>query len=167
MKKIILALSLVFVLCSVGAAEIKNSPDGFRGIKWGEPPAKLGARDKLGEVEVMSAYTRQGDEMSIGEAELNEIRYMFVQDRLFLGVVIEAKNKFNCDRLREAMISGYGEPSDDETDDALWWIDDAVTICYQYDRDEESAIVYINSKKMLEKFEAAEKQLAEEAAKDF
>lgn len=165
MKKVILALSLVFALCSAGAAEIKDSPDGFRGIKWGDPPAKLGAREKLGEVEVLSTYTRKGDKMSIGEARLNEIRYLFVQDRLFLGVVIEAKEKLNCDKLMDALTARYGKPVDDGAENALRWIDDALNISYMYDRSEETAIVHIHSKKMFDKFEAAEKQLAE-AAKD-
>lgn len=59
MKKSLLAILAAPILCSAGAAEIKNAPDGFCGVKWGDPPSALGARDKVEENSSLSTYIKK------------------------------------------------------------------------------------------------------------
>lgn len=80
MKKILLALLIIFAFCSISTATIKDSPDGFRGIKWGDPPSALGARIKTGDGQFSITYEKKGDKLSIGSAKLKSIRYKFLQD---------------------------------------------------------------------------------------
>lgn len=131
MKKTLLAVFAALILCSAGAAEI-NAPDGFRGVKWGDPPSALGVRDKVEENSSLSTYIKKGDNMSFGGAQVKEIEYTFVRDRFFAAAAITVKNRRNCGELKDALIAEYGAPQLDEEEKAVWTCD-VVTIYYKYD----------------------------------
>lgn len=132
MKKTLLAIFTILVFCSASAAEIKNSPDGFRGVKWGDPPSALGDRDKVEGTPLLSTYIKKGDALSFGDAEVKEIEYTFVRDRLFAAATITVKYKRDCDRLKDALVAEYGTPSLDEKEKTVWKLD-TITIYYKYD----------------------------------
>lgn len=166
MKKVILALSLVFFLCSISTAEIKDSPDGFRGIKWGDPPSALGERVKIAVGRFVSFYTKDDEQMSIGVANLKSIEYVFIQDSQLSHVIIYAEGADNCTKLREAMIARYGTPLQTSQTKNLWG-DKKNSISFEYDTDTKNAEVYIISSKMINKLNALKKQEAEQGVKDF
>lgn len=166
MKKILLSILLILVFCSISAAAIKDSPNGFRDIKWGDPPTKLGERTKIEIGKFHTFYTKTRDKMSIGAADLVSIDYTFLQDRELMSVLIVAKEYYNASYLKDTMIARFGEPVTSEMD-RCFWQDDDVYINYLYFADINMAHVYLASKKFLDKSSAIEKQAIEQGAKDF
>ena len=88
-------LLIIFVATPVfGLPSFQNSPDGFRGIKWGDPPSTLGNYESLsGNDEYMKIYTRPDDKMRLGEVRLYNIYYIFYLDR-FMGIHITTVSEY-------------------------------------------------------------------------
>lgn len=166
MKKVVLALSLVFILCSISTAEIKDSPNGFRGIKLGDPPSALGTREKVEADGFVSLYEKKDDKMAIGVTDLASIRYLFLQDRLLMAIFIKTGGRSNSDQLRDTAIARYGEPAKNAPDDCLWF-DDNVIIGYKYDKYENVAELVIYSKEIYDRYNAVKKLVIEQGVKDF
>jgi hypothetical protein len=95
MRKTTLVLFMVLVLTlSLGAFAFQNEPEGFRGLKWGDPPTenmtKLSRLD-LSPLSDSGTYRIfEGENLQIGGAELERIEYRFYKGQL-LGVFIETK----------------------------------------------------------------------------
>lgn len=109
MKKIIICLALILAIASPIFA-FSNSPDGFRGIKWGEPSTSLGERKLVtGPPDYIKCYKKPEDKMSLGEIPLYEISYMFCEDRL-IQVTIRTRSEYYSD-LKQLLTGRYDEPS--------------------------------------------------------
>ena len=106
---------LMFALCSIVASAYDNEPDGFRNIQWGTHIRDLPSM-QLMEVrsDPMSAlkykvYQRTGDNPHAGGFNLKAY-YMFYDDRFF-GVTMPMRGgKQKFDKVKETLISRYGEP---------------------------------------------------------
>ena len=110
-KGLILAVVLVLAL-SLGAFAFQNEPEGFRGLKWGDPPGedmKVNRIFKLyqDKLDMIIWYTRQGDELKIGGAKLEGIYYGFYKNK-FMRVEIETED---YELLREVLYLKFGEPT--------------------------------------------------------
>lgn len=120
MRKSCLAvvMILIFATSAMGNRYMKNSPLGFRGVKWGDPPSALGDRMQISK----NIYVRIGDEMNIGGAKLTAILYVFWDER-FLGVNVYAdKGQFLA--LLNALIAQFGKPmKPDKYDEEYVWQD--------------------------------------------
>lgn len=86
MRKGVLVVVLILAL-SVGVFAFQNEPDGFRGLKWGDPPGKDMKIYGFGRDFDITIYTRRNDKMQIGDAELRSIYYVFYEGR-FMAVEI-------------------------------------------------------------------------------
>jgi len=89
-KILLLAIVLIFLITGMGLA-FQNEPDGFRGLKWGDPP---GEDMKCVGEDIVHYYTkyyeRKGDKLQLGAAKLESIQYIFYKNQ-FILVSIETK----------------------------------------------------------------------------
>jgi len=110
MKK---ALSLVLVLLlalSVGAFAFQNEPEGFRGLKWGDPPQSVKDMSYCPYADRdfdITIYERVNDKMQIGGAELRSIRYLFYENR-FMAVEIKPDFINEYDKLKDVLLLKFG-----------------------------------------------------------
>lgn len=169
MKKTLLAILLIFAFCSVGAAAIKDSPGGFRGIRWGQSPAALGKNavglQMSGDVR---GYLRTDDNLKIGGANVESIRYAFWENK-FLQVIIKAKGVMNGQLLKAAMIARYGQPDiqSDSADYSYLWLDDKAFIKYTYDAGASEATASIASTRLMQAMIDRQESEAKRGIKDF
>ena len=162
-KGLVLVLVLVLAL-SLGAFAFDNEPEGFRGLKWGDPPAEDMEYFK-NPFEI--CYTLPYDKMSIGNAQFYMIIYVFYQDR-FLGTGLYFEAKENYDLLEIICKERYGEKELQEGFYTLDWVGQKSYITLYYDIVEEKGVLVLNSKVItLEKFEADKKKEAEKAEGDW
>jgi len=114
---------LSFVVGLFGCAQKSTSgfkpnsePDGFAGIKWGTPFAEV--KPDLVEsksisdpaepnVKIKVYYTRKGDPLRLGEAQLDKIEYVFWRGK-FAEARINATGPENFDRLKKFLFEKYG-----------------------------------------------------------
>jgi len=109
MKKINLSLIVVllfmFALASITQA-FQNEPEGFRGIKWGDPPGEeMEYRIKIG-TDNLVQYERKNDKLKIGGAKLESIEYQFYKGQ-FMGVWIETQ-RGNHEPLEDVVKLNFG-----------------------------------------------------------
>lgn len=141
MKKISFAILLIFVFCSVAFAAIKDSPDGFRGVKWGDKPTALGASKLEEEAYGIQIYTRHKEKLKIGEANLTEILYFFNEEK-FICVTIESKGSNNIKALKTALTLRYGEDFIESPHGELIWGDwNAMVVLQTPEKDTASVLI--------------------------
>ena len=111
MKKTIgLLIILLLLSVSVQAGTDPNRWDGFRDLKWGANINDMNDPNMTfrESYEGVKIYVRSGDKLSIGDAELETINYIFYKDRFFtLG--IRAKGHTNFTALKDALFAYYGQ----------------------------------------------------------
>ena len=97
-------------LLSVNSFAFQNEPDGFRGIKWGTNILELQGMTHVrtdssyGGVEF---YTREGDDLRFGDAQLERIEYAFWKGK-FASVWIHSMGYANWLDLHDATIAEFG-----------------------------------------------------------
>ncbi len=113
---------LVFVMgifgCPQQPASFKpnSEPDGFAGIKWGTEFSEVKS-DMLESrsvsnpsepnVKIKIYYIKKGDNLRMGEAQLDNMEYGFWKGR-FAEVEIAATGLENFDRLKKFLFEKYG-----------------------------------------------------------
>lgn len=111
MKKTIgLLITLSLLSGSVYAGTDPNRWDGFRGLKWATNIKDLNDPNMIlmesrNEVRI---YMRSNEKLSIGDAQLVGIGYMFYKDRFFT-LAIKAKGDTNFTALKDAVFAYYGQ----------------------------------------------------------
>lgn len=94
MKRIAVVAILVVVLLSLGTAfAFENEPEGFRELKWGDPPTEDMELVKRFEDPDVCWYRRPNDELEIERARIEQIAYGFYENRLW-RVHITAEHDF-------------------------------------------------------------------------
>lgn len=168
MKKALLAVLAVLVFCSAGMAAIKDSPAGFRGVKWGQPPSALGESTVLLIDGATSAYSKNGDKLKIGDTDLTYIIYVFWENK-FMMAIIQTEGLNNGDALRAALLARYGEPRQKlgvlKSDYA--WGDENAMITYTYDTGESKSRVAIASTPIFNAKRERDEAAAQKGSKDF
>jgi len=165
MKKV-LSLVLVLVLAlSVGAFAFQNEPEGFRGLKWGDPPTE--DMKFLLDSDDMKAYTLPDDKMYLGDVTLYRIAYMFYEGR-FTSVGIYYNGEDNYNLLETICKERYGEQEIDEGFYEMRWDSQKSFVILAYDYVDEDGYLAIGSTPLtIEKMEAQKKKEAEKAAGDW
>ncbi len=89
-KGLLLVLVLILAL-PLGAFAFQNEPDGFRGLKWGDPPTE--DMEYFDTIEGNQSYVLFEEKNSFGDVELEQIFYVFYGDpgRFFQDVIIQGK----------------------------------------------------------------------------
>jgi len=132
-----------------------SEPDGFREIKWGTNISTLGEDMKhqydlkeYGFVGV-EAYTRTGDVLTLGRAELKGIEYAFVGKK-FSSVIINTKDFENWNRLKQATFEKFGKGfQSDISKEEYEWKGKATRVALSYDETFGKATLFIASKSYL------------------
>ncbi len=165
MKKV-LVLAVVLVLAlSAGAFAFQNEPDGFRGLKWGDPPSEK--MEYLDDSVGSKRYTLPDDKMSIGSAEFWMITYKFYEGRFFL-VSLYFDGEDNYDLLETICRERYGREELEEGFYELSWLGQNTSITIYYDIAEEGGFLMLNSTVILsEQFDDEKKKEAEKAEGDW
>ena len=129
---LVLTVTLTTVL-SVSSLAYQNEPYEFRGIAWGTPITELLNMVPVLQGADLTAYTREGDKMRIGNAELNKIHYIFYKGE-FYCVHVGFEGLSNFDALTEIFIREYGRPPERQyTDRHYHWEGDRTSISLDYD----------------------------------
>ncbi len=113
MKKTI-SLLIIFaaVTFSNNSFAFQNEPDGFRGIKWGTKIETLKDMTKKLQQGDRILYTRNNDKLQIGNAELDDVVYVFWKDK-FISVMITTKGFSNWIALKDEAFKQFGKGSQD------------------------------------------------------
>lgn len=109
MKKLFLALVAVLLVSTIAYAEYDppwfkdKEPDGFRGIKWGTELNAIGGMRVIGEQDggIIKVCVRDKNRLRFGSAKLNEILYIFWNDKLW-AVYMTTSGYKNAQRLKKA-----------------------------------------------------------------
>jgi len=108
----------------------QNEPDGFRGLKWGDPPSEDMEYCRFLDSDFdITTYERWKDEMQIGGAELDDINYSFYKGR-FMAVEIEPGYD-NYDALKDVVMLKFGDGTvikKDLYNEKIVWSGDLATI---------------------------------------
>ena len=183
MRKVIVIVILAFflVLLTTGVMAFDNEPDGFRGLKWGDPPGKHMRPFTTYAHFGVRIYERPFDKMKIGGAFLKSISYHFFEDR-FMEVVIypeggdysDAWKRENYDALKNVVFLKFGNEviikNDEFTEQTLWLGEKATVILRRHLENDSLALVIYSTEiqKEAERKEEEEKRKAvEEGLEDF
>jgi len=112
-----LALTLTIILLfltslfTITSFSFENEPDGFRGIKWGTNISTLRGMTYVATQKFpggIKVYTRQGDNLEIGGANLESISYGFWGEK-FLMAIATTKGFSNWQPLQKATFAKFGK----------------------------------------------------------
>ena len=124
----------------------ENEPTGFRGIEWWTHISKLPEMNLLDDKDAVRLYVRDGDPLEIGDAKLQDIWYVFVNDR-FSKVIITYTSDSNHEALKRTLFGafGAGHPLTAEG----WqhhWLGVRVRIIMEYDKASGLGTLELNAK---------------------
>jgi hypothetical protein len=108
---------------------IKNRPEGWNEITWGDPPESLGkARKFLGEIpEFGTQYTIKNELLFFDNAKIEKIKYYFNDNKLTIIEFI-FKGTEGKEILRSA-VEKFGSPQfNGINDDIFAWFDDVICV---------------------------------------
>lgn len=104
-------VALIFAVCCVAHTEEdatkEETWEGFRGLKWGQVIQEGEEFTKVDTDGDIDAFTRKGDKLTIGTANLKSIVY-FVYDTRLMSVQIKAQGKQTFEYLKSTLASKYG-----------------------------------------------------------
>lgn len=122
---------LTFLLVGTGFA-FENEPDGFRGLKWGDPPTNemIYHRNLLGVGET-KVFTRPNDEMYIGNIQFDLIAYLYDKSERFTMAVLLFSEEKKFDLLKNACRERFGIETKKEPHQLTWrGLKTAVVLAY-------------------------------------
>ena len=149
---------LVFVVGIFGCTQKSASrfkpnsePDGFAGIKWGTGFSEV--RSEMVEsrsfsnptepnVKIKIYYTRKGDSLKMGEAQLDKIEYVFWKKK-FAETRINATGPENFDHLKKFLFEKYGTIT--KFQGAYSWEGSVTRIALRYDESAKTCLLTIGS----------------------
>jgi hypothetical protein len=108
------------------ANTFQNEPDGFRGIKWGEPfdnysgsMNKIRFDDSYGGI---TFYARNDDNLNIGSGVVDNIEYGFWQGTFFVAVIYTS-GFTNWQGVHNSLVEKFGYPyqSNKYIRNYNWW----------------------------------------------
>lgn len=129
MKKVLIAMILALAICTAASANksMKNSPDGFRGIKWGDPISALGKTAQMVEenkVDETKFYIKTDEDLTLGGASLSAIAYVFWREQ-FATVMIRCKSPSEFEALKAVAVERFGTPvKPNRFIESYGWLDD-------------------------------------------
>jgi len=152
MIRIVLSLlvSILFLVsCATDTATITVQTDeveveGFRGIEWDTPLEKIKSDMVLvgkNEDKELEWCNRKGEDLSIGEAKMESIHYVFYQD-LFFRISMIARGADNYKALRDHFIAGYGK-ADSSTEYSYTWNFEKTRIMFGYNPSTEVSLLIL------------------------
>jgi hypothetical protein len=81
--------------------------NGFRGVKFGTPLSSFQGLELIRDTSATKTYKKANDDLKIGEVQLEQIRYHFVDDK-FMGVSLFTKEESDGEALLVVFELAYG-----------------------------------------------------------
>ncbi len=132
-----------------------SEPDGFAGIKWSTEFSEVKSdmvelRSVINptepDVKIKIYYTKKGDNLKIGEAQLDKIEYGFFRGK-FAEVQITATGPLNFNHLKKVLFEKYGTV--DKPVQGLYpWNGSVTRIALRYDEPTKTSSLTISSTKI-------------------
>lgn len=160
---LVLALSLISTV-AIASANL----DGFRGIKWGDPPAKLGPHKPSIAKGGKQCFERVGEKLQLGDAQLHKVLYCFRENRF--DYVIADSDRRNSKALKKVALQAFGTPSLDISSYAHWSLPGGVDIGWfgKTGKAGEFSVLLLSSSTIDKEIDARKKEEKRQAArKDF
>ncbi|MEA1965190.1 MAG: hypothetical protein U9O41_08755 [Candidatus Aerophobetes bacterium] len=171
MKKLAIATLIILAVLTNTALAFQNEPDGFRGLKWGDPPGEeLKFLTKLDEW--MMGYRNPIDKLKLGDAHFYMILYQFYSPpnadvKKFMSVALYFKDKENFNILETICKVKFGKPTNEGFYN-LGWISLSSMVSLKYDGIDEEGYLALGSMPIFKQYtQEKEKKQAEEAEKDW
>jgi len=154
---IILAILFAIFGCaqkSTSGFKSNSEPDGFAGIKWGtefsETKSDMVELRSISDpaepnVKIKIYYTKKGDDLKMGEAQLDKIEYVFWREK-FAEARINATGPGNFDRLKIFLFEKYGTVN--KFQGAYSWEGSVTRIALRYDEPTKPCLLTIASTKL-------------------
>jgi hypothetical protein len=154
---IILAFLVAIFGCtqkSTSGFKSNSEPDGFAGIKWGtefsETKSEMVELRSISDpaepnVKIKIYYTKKGDDLKMGEAQIDKIEYVFWREK-FAEVRINATGPGNFDRLKIFLFEKYGTVN--KFQGAYSWEGSITRIALRYDEPTKPCLLTIGSTKL-------------------
>lgn len=101
-------LMLLVDLAVAGSLTDLDTKYGFRDVQLGTAPTDKMVRIESRGTDGLEVFTRPGDPMGLGGADLVSIQYIFTSERLLLGIEVAAAGDFDCAVLRRSLEIAYG-----------------------------------------------------------
>jgi len=139
---VILSLVVGILGCgqkSTSGFKPNSDPDGFDGIKWGtlfsEIKSDMAESRSISDpaepnVKIKIYYTQRGDPLTLGDAQLDKIEYVFWRGK-FAEARINASGPENFDRLKKFLFEKYGTVN--KSQGAYFWDGSVTQIFLKYD----------------------------------
>jgi len=123
MKKKVMLLTLIistFLLTGAGFT-FQNEPDGFRGLKWGDPPTKeMIYHPNLLGTGGTKVYTRPKDEMYVENIQFDFIAYLYDKSERFTMAVLRFSEEKKFDLLKNICRERFGIETKKEIQKLTW-----------------------------------------------
>jgi len=126
-------LILALILAQPALSAFQNEPGDCRGIKWGTECHELSGFTKVSTQSSLDYYMKRGEEMTIGDARLEMVVYVFYEKK-FCGAVLNFKSSPNFQTIKTTLFDWYGAGSQpNKYADQYKWSGKNVTITLEYD----------------------------------
>ena len=164
-KAIVVLVALIILALAPGSLAFKNEPDGFRGLKWGDPPS--GDMEFLLEMSGgAKLYTRPSDKLYLGDVQLSLISYAFYRNG-FMKVDLDFQGKDNHELLVKICRAKFGEVTT-ITLDALFWFSSQASVYLSYSVIHGRGSLSLDESVLFEEYgEDSDKKPMEKAAGDW
>ena len=177
---ILFSIFLAGCIASTRSSKLRTDLDGFRDIKWGTEISALNDMEKA-EPDKSSRsdlvwYTRRGDPLTLGKAEVKNTFYSFWMGT-FEGVWIGFEGDGNFETLKKELFDRFGKvleseelmrkmdaeagrepPTIKRAEEFYAWWGKNMEMTLSYSKIRHQGTLSINSKKMSEERRAYEKQ---------
>ena len=164
-KALVIALVLSVVVFTTMAFAFQNEPEGFRGLKWGDPPGEdmvIITLSRYGRTE----YKRVEEKLYMGEAKLEQVVYCFYLDE-FMTVFLHFRGEDNFSLLKTICREKFGEPTDEKYNQLIWMtLGGGTTVMISYRLVKGTGAVVLANMEILQKCQAARKKEEAESAEE-
>ena len=129
-----------------------SEPDGFAGIKWSTEFSEvksdmMESRNTSNptepDVKIKIYYTKKGDNLKMGEAQLDKMEYGFWKGK-FAEVYITAAGPENFNQLKKFLFEKYGTV-DKPVQGVYFWNGSVTRIALRYDESAKTCLLTIGS----------------------
>jgi len=152
---IILAIAVAIFGCtqkSTSPFKPNSEPEGFGGIKWGTEFSEVKsemvesrsvANPTEPDVKIKIYYTKKGDNLKMGEAQLNKMEYGFFRGKFAEGCITSTGPE-DFDQLRKFLFEKYGSV-EKSTQGLYSWNGPITRMALRYDESAKTSLLTISS----------------------
>lgn len=167
----LVVLIVVSLSASAGIAQaFQNEPEGFRGLKWGDPPREEMIKIPIIGIAFLDYYRLPNDKLALGRIPLYRITYQFFSKSeedtgRFSSVALYFRTTQNHETLKTICRNKFGHETIKDFE-SIEWLGPIALITLKYDMIKEKGALIISSTELTSEYVEAVEQLEIEMAKD-